>query len=87
MGQTIKYASKMRIIKPTQDEKTIITILIATSFGLIIGVWAMLEKVNEVEAENDYLLYPLHCNYKPNVILLPIRHKIYINCRLEDFLQ
>ena len=57
MGQTIKHASKMRIINPTQDEKTIITILIATSFGLIIGVWAMLEKVNEVEAENDYLLY------------------------------
>ena len=56
MGQTIKHASKMRIIKPTQDEKTIITILIATSFGLIIGVWAMLEKVNEVEAENDLLV-------------------------------
>ena len=57
MEQIIKHESKMKLIKPTQDEKTIITILIATSFGLIIGVWAMLEKVNEVEAENDYLLY------------------------------
>ena len=57
MGQTIKHASKMRIIKPTRDEKIVIQILIAASFGLIIGVWSMLEKVNEVEAENDYLLY------------------------------
>ena len=56
MEQIIKHESKMRIIKPTQDEKTIIQILIATSFGLIIGVWAMLEKVNEVEAENDLLV-------------------------------
>ena len=57
MGQTIKHGDKMRIIKPTRDEKIVIQILVATSFGLIIGVWSMLEKVNEVEAENDYLLY------------------------------
>ena len=56
MEQIIKHESTMRIIKPTQDEKTIIQILIATSFGLIIGVWSMLEKVNEVEAENDLLV-------------------------------
>ena len=47
----------MKLIKPTRDERTVIQILVATSFGLIIGVWAMLERVNEVEAENDYLLY------------------------------
>ena len=47
----------MKLIKPTRDEKIVIQILVAASFGLIIGVWAMLEKVNEVEAENDYLLY------------------------------
>ena len=46
----------MRLIKPTRDEKIVIQILVATSFGLIIGVWAMLEKVNEVEAENDLLV-------------------------------
>ena len=56
MEQIIKHESTMRIIKPTQDEKTIIQILIAISFGLIIGVWSMLEKVNEVEAENDLLV-------------------------------
>tara|TARA_R100000805_G_C3574513_1_gene79757 strand:- start:441 stop:659 length:219 start_codon:yes stop_codon:yes gene_type:complete len=47
----------MKLIKPTRDEKLVIQILVAASFGLIIGVWAMLERVNEVEAENDYLLY------------------------------
>ena len=47
----------MKLIKPTRDEKIVIQILVAASFGLIIGVWSMLEKVNEVEAENDYLLY------------------------------
>ena len=44
------------IIKPNKDEKMIIAILIATSFGLIIGVWAMLERVNEVESERDLLI-------------------------------
>ena len=57
MEQIIKHESKMKLIKPTRDEKTVIQILIAASFGLIIGVWSMLEKVNEVEAENDYLLH------------------------------
>ena len=46
----------MKLIKPTRDEKTVIQILIAASFGLIIGVWSMLERVNEVEAENDLLV-------------------------------
>ena len=57
MEQIIKHDREMKLIKPTRDEKTVIQILIAASFGLIIGVWSMLEKVNEVEAENDYLLY------------------------------
>ena len=56
MEQIIKHESKMKLIKPTRDERTVIQILVATSFGLIIGVWAMLEKVNEVEAENDLLV-------------------------------
>ena len=45
------------LIKPNKDEKMIIAILIATSFGLIIGVWAMQEKVNEVESERDLMMY------------------------------
>ena len=44
------------IIKPNKDEKTVIQILIAVSFGLIIGVWAMLERVNEAESERDLLM-------------------------------
>ena len=47
----------MRLIKPNKDEKMIIAILIATSFGLIIGVWAMLERVNEAESERDLMMY------------------------------
>ena len=45
------------LIKPNKDEKMIIAILIATSFGLIIGVWAMLERVNEAESERDLMMY------------------------------
>jgi|TARA_Y100000356_G_C11167560_1_gene239500 hypothetical protein len=45
------------LIKPNKDEKMIIAILIATSFGLIIGVWAMQEKVNEAESERDLMMY------------------------------
>jgi len=44
------------MIKPTQDEKIIITILLSTAFGLMIGIWSMQEKVNEVQAESDLLL-------------------------------
>lgn len=44
------------IIKPNRDEKIVIQILIAASFGLIIGVWAMLERVNEAESERDLLI-------------------------------
>ena len=47
----------MKMIKPTQDEKTIIAILLAATFGLMIGVWSMREKINEVQAENDLLVY------------------------------
>ena len=46
----------MKVIKPTRDEKMIIAILIAASFGLIIGVWAMLERVNKAESERDLLI-------------------------------
>ena len=45
------------LIKPNKDEKMIIAILIATSFGLIIGVWALQEKVNEAESERDLMMY------------------------------
>ena len=45
------------MIKPTQDEKMIIAILLSVTFGLMIGVWSMQEKINEVQAENDLLVY------------------------------
>ena len=44
------------MIKPTQDEKIIIAILLSATFGLMIGIWSMQEKVNEVQAESDLLL-------------------------------
>jgi len=47
----------MKLIKPTRDERTVIQILVATSFGLIIGVWAMLERVNEAESERDLMMH------------------------------
>ena len=43
-------------IKPNKDEKLVIQILIAVSFGLIIGVWVMLERVNKAESERDLLM-------------------------------
>ena len=50
------YMWNNRIIKPNKDEKLVIQILIAASFGLIIGVWAMLERVNKAESERDLLI-------------------------------
>ena len=45
------------MVKPTQDEKMIIAILLSVTFGLMIGIWSMQEKINEVQAENDLLVY------------------------------
>ena len=45
------------MIKPTQDEKMIIAILLSVTFGLMIGIWSMQEKINEAQAENDLLVY------------------------------
>ena len=44
------------IIKPNQDEKIIIVVLISIAFGLMVGVWSMKEIVREVEAERDLLI-------------------------------
>ena len=44
------------IIKPNQDEKVIIVVLISIAFGLMVGVWSMKEIVREVEAERDLLI-------------------------------
>ena len=43
-------------IKPNKNDKLVIQILIAVSFGLIIGVWAMLERVKKAESERDLLM-------------------------------
>tara|TARA_R100001163_G_C5004844_1_gene152741 strand:- start:372 stop:584 length:213 start_codon:yes stop_codon:yes gene_type:complete len=45
------------MVKPTQDEKMIIAILLSVTFGLMIGIWSMQEKINEKQAENDLLVY------------------------------
>ena len=45
------------MIKPNKDEKVVIQILVAASFGLMIGVWAMLERVKEAESERDLMMY------------------------------
>ena len=44
------------IIKPNQDEKDIIVVLISIAYGLMVGVWSMKEIVREVEAERDLLI-------------------------------
>ena len=44
------------MIKPNKDEKVVIQILVAASFGLIIGVWMMLEKTADKDKDIDELI-------------------------------
>ena len=44
------------MIKPNKDEKVVIQILVAVSFGLIIGVWMMLEKIADKDKDIDELI-------------------------------
>jgi|TARA_R100000482_G_C5125843_1_gene148667 H+/Cl- antiporter ClcA len=44
------------MIKPNKDEKVVIQILVAASFGLIIGVWMMLEKIADKDKDIDELI-------------------------------
>ena len=71
MEQIIKHESKMRIIKPTQDEKTIIQILIATSFGLIIGVWAYEIPITIIKRLNRNLRI-----HFPNLLLIDVTFRL-----------
>jgi len=47
----------MRYLKPTQEEKTIILILLSITFGLVVGVLSMREAVKEAELERDLMMY------------------------------
>jgi len=47
----------MRYFKPTQEEKTIILILLSITFGLVVGVLSMREAVKEAELERDLMMY------------------------------
>ena len=44
------------MIKPNKDEKVVIQILVAASFGLIIGVWMMLEKIEDKDKDIEELI-------------------------------
>ena len=58
------------LIKPNKDEKMIIAILVATSFGLIIGVLSMREAVKEAEHERNLMMYHAEEMTEMNEILM-----------------
>ncbi len=47
----------MKIPKPNQQEKTIISILLSITFGLVVGVLSMREAVKDAELERDIMMY------------------------------
>ena len=60
----------MKYLKPNKDEKMIIAILVATSFGLIIGVLSMREAVKEAEHERNLMMYHAEEMTEMNEILM-----------------
>ena len=65
----------MKYLKPNKDEKMIIAILVATSFGLIIGVLSMREAVKDAELERDIMMYHAEEMTEMNVILHQMMQK------------
>ena len=55
------------MIKPSPEEKTIITILLSISFGLFIGVLSSQEKIKELETDKDLLMLHLEEVIEMNV--------------------
>ena len=63
------------MIKPSPEEKTIITILLSISFGLFIGVLSSQEKIKELEADKDLLMLHLEEVTEMNDMLLIMRNQ------------
>lgn len=60
----------MKYFKPTQEEKTIILILLSISFGLVVGVLSMREAVKEAEHERNLMMYHAKEMTEMNEILM-----------------
>mgnify|MGYP003142613073 FL=1 len=58
------------MIKPSPEEKTIITILLSISFGLFIGVLSSQEKIKELETDKGLLMLHLEEMTEMNDMLL-----------------
>ena len=65
----------MKYFKPTQEEKTIILILLSISFGLVVGVLSMREAVKEAEHERDLMMYHAEEMTEMNTILHQMMQK------------
>tara|TARA_Y100000592_G_scaffold23459_1_gene36435 strand:- start:7183 stop:7386 length:204 start_codon:yes stop_codon:yes gene_type:complete len=63
------------MIKPSPEEKTIITILLSISFGLFIGVLSSQEKIKELETDKDLLMLHLEEVTEMNDMLLIMRNQ------------
>ena len=63
------------MIKPSPEEKTIITILLSISFGLFIGILSSREKINELETDKDFLILHLEEVTEMNDMLLIMRNQ------------
>lgn len=63
------------MIKPSPEEKTIITILLSISFGLFIGVLSSQEKIKELETDKDLLMLHLEEMTEMNDMLLIMRNQ------------
>ena len=69
------------MIKPSPEEKTIITILLSISFGLFIGVLSSQEKIKELETDKDLLILHLEEVTEMNDMLLIMRNQTNGNQR------
>tara|TARA_Y100001973_G_C5195146_1_gene333717 strand:+ start:2275 stop:2496 length:222 start_codon:yes stop_codon:yes gene_type:complete len=65
----------MKIPKPNQQEKTIISILLSITFGLVVGVLSMREAVKDAELERDIMMYHAEEMTEMNAVLHQMMEK------------
>ena len=74
----------MTVLKPTEQEMKVITIMLSIAFGVIIGLASTKQKVAELEEENNLLLNHVQDLSDLNEIIMRDAMKFHSNRNRVD---
>ena len=74
----------MTVLKPTEQEMKVITIMLSIAFGVIIGLASTKQKLVELEEENNLLLNHVQDLSNLNEVIMRDAMKIHSNRNRVD---